>query len=103
MQFPDLDVKFWGSESLGKIGSILGILTKANRYTNKKSMIKYARLLIDFSLEGPFPEFIKLFNDNNVLIRQQVRFEWKPVKCTFCHMFGHEEHECKKKGGMRME
>ena len=30
VQFPDLDVKFWGNESLRKIGSILGIPLKTD-------------------------------------------------------------------------
>ena len=55
VQFPNLDVNYWGLESLSKIGSILGIPIKTDRYTKEKSMIKYARLMIEISLEGHFP------------------------------------------------
>ncbi|KAJ8436173.1 hypothetical protein Cgig2_034201 [Carnegiea gigantea] len=74
VQFPDLDVKYWGTESLSKLGSVLGIPIKTDRFTKEKTTIK-----------------------------QQVVYEWKPVKCANCHMYGHEEQVCRKKDGVRME
>ena len=69
LQLLDLDVNYWGLESLSKIGSILSIPIKIDRYTNERSVIKYARLLIEISLEGPFPNYIEFFNDDEVLVR----------------------------------
>ncbi|KAJ8420588.1 hypothetical protein Cgig2_032286 [Carnegiea gigantea] len=66
-------------------------------------MIKYARILIDIPLDGEFPDYIEFFNKEEVLITQQVQDEWKPIKCTYYKMFGHEEINCKKKGGTRTE
>ena len=66
-------------------------------------MIKYARLLIDIPLEGSFPEFIELFNDYEVLVRQQVVYESKPVKCAHCHIHRHKEQVCRKKNEVRIE
>ena len=103
IKLPDLDIRFWGIESLSKIGSILGIPLKTDRYTKEKRVIKYARLLIDMPLDGHFPDHIDFFNEEGILIRQQVHYEWKPVKCTHCKMFGHEDSYCKKKGGTRLE
>ncbi|KAJ8423089.1 hypothetical protein Cgig2_023116 [Carnegiea gigantea] len=45
VQFPNLDIKYWGFESLSKIGSIVSFPIKTNRYTKEKSMIKYTRLM----------------------------------------------------------
>ena len=92
-----------GAEILSKIGSILGIPIKTDRYSKEKTTLRYARLLIDISLDSTSLDFIKFFNDNEVLIRQQVVYEWKPLKCAHCHMFGHEKQICKKKGGVRQE
>jgi len=47
-------------------------------------MLHYARLLIEMSLEGNFLEFIEFLNDKDVLVRQQVKYEWKPIYCTHC-------------------
>jgi len=103
VQLPDLDVKYWGQNSLSKIGSILGIPIKTHKYTRDRSMLKYARLLIDVNLEGPFPDFVEFFNENGVLIRQQVIFEWRPRKCSHCLMYAHEEVNCRKKEKGRKE
>ncbi|KAJ8433485.1 hypothetical protein Cgig2_004423 [Carnegiea gigantea] len=73
-QLPDLDVKYWKLKSLSKIGSILGIPIKTDRYTKVTSVIKYAGLLIEMSLEGPFPEYIEFFNDNEVLPDQFIHW-----------------------------
>ena len=66
-------------------------------------MLKYARLLIDILLDSTFLDYIEFFNDNAILLRQHVTYEWKPVKCAHCHMFRHEEPVYKKKGVMRKE
>ncbi|KAJ8432404.1 hypothetical protein Cgig2_010006 [Carnegiea gigantea] len=99
----NLDVMYWGLESLSKIRSIIGTRIKTDRYAKAKIMIKYARLLIEVALEGPFLDCIELFNENEVLIKQQVKYEWSPTKCSHCHMFGHEKASYKKKGGAMKE
>ncbi|KAJ8419451.1 hypothetical protein Cgig2_023657 [Carnegiea gigantea] len=65
-----LDTKFWGNDSFSKIRSTLGSPLKT---------YKYARLLINISLDGLFPDYIEFFNENQVSIRQQVIYEWKPT------------------------
>ena len=66
-------------------------------------MLRYARLLVEMPIEGPFPEHIELFNDDGVLIRQPVSYEWVQTKCTHCAMLGHTEEVCKKKNVIRTE
>ena len=86
-RLPGLDVKYWGSSSLSKIYSVLGIPLKTNRYTKDKSMLNYARILIEFPIEGSFPEYIEFFNEHGILLRQQIMYEWLPTKCSHCGMF----------------
>ncbi|KAJ8419651.1 hypothetical protein Cgig2_020573 [Carnegiea gigantea] len=103
VRLSNLDLKFWGLESLSKICSVLGIPLKTDPYTKEKSLIHYARVLIEFPVAGPFPEHIEFFDEHDVLIRQQVVYEWLPLKCTHCGMFGHEEPTYKNKGVIRKE
>ncbi|KAJ8419396.1 LOW QUALITY PROTEIN: hypothetical protein Cgig2_011886 [Carnegiea gigantea] len=70
VQLRGLDVKYWGMESLSKIGSLLSIPIETDRYTMEKSMLRYARMLIDISLDDELPEHIEFANDKDVLIRQ---------------------------------
>ena len=97
IQLQDLGIKYWGMQSLSKLGSILGIPLKTNKYIKEKSMLKYARLLVEMPLEGNFPDFIEFVNEKDLIIRQKVVYEWKPIKCTHCKMFGHTREDCGKR------
>ncbi|KAJ8431631.1 hypothetical protein Cgig2_001954 [Carnegiea gigantea] len=55
IQLPALDIKYWGAESLSKISSVLGIPIKPDKFTKDKQVIRYARLLIEMPIDGPFP------------------------------------------------
>ena len=103
LPLPDLDIKYWGLGSLSKIGSLIGHPLKSDKYTAEKSMLNYARLLVDVPLDGPFPECVEFFNEKEVLIRQPVKFEWLPSKCSFCGMFDHLEEVCRKKSAPKKE
>jgi len=103
IQLHGLDIKYWGMQSLSKLGSILGLPLKTDKYTKDRQVIRYARLLIEMPIEGPFPEHIEFFNEEGILIRQPVTYEWIPTKCTHCAMLGHTEDICKKKRVIRTE
>jgi len=100
VRLPSLDIKYWGVECLSKLGSLLGIPIKTDKITKDKQAIHYARLLVEMPIEGPFPEHVDFFNEEGVLIRQQVSYEWVPTKCNHCAMLGHTEDVCKKKKGV---
>jgi len=55
IQLPELNLKYYSMSSLSKIGSLVGIPIKTNMRTNNKSMLNYARLLVNMRLDGPFP------------------------------------------------
>jgi len=103
VRFPELDIKYWGLHSLSKIGSMLGIPLKTDGFTKDKMMLRYARMRVEMSLEGQFPEFIEFPNEKRVLIRQMVHYKWLPIKCTYYKMFGHSLEDCRKKDPQRKE
>jgi len=55
------------------------------------------------SIGGSFAEYIEFANEKEVLIRQKVIYEWLPLKCTYCKMFGHTHETYKKKENPRKE
>ena len=91
VQFLNLEIKYWGADYLSKLGSILGIPIKTNRNTKEKTAPGYARMLIEMSIEGSFPEHIDLVNYHDRVVRQFVKYEWKPTRCAYCKLIGHEE------------
>ena len=90
-------------DGLSKIGSVLGIRIKTDKYTGDKSFLKYARLLIEMQLQDNFPEYIEFVNEHNVVVSQKVEYEWKPTKYSFCKTFDHTGEECRKRPQSRTE
>ena len=39
---------------------------------------------------------VEFVNDQDVVVRVPVHYEWKPIKCTHCQMYGHLDSECRK-------
>ncbi|KAJ8423094.1 hypothetical protein Cgig2_023476 [Carnegiea gigantea] len=97
VQFLGLDIKYWGVDSLGKIGSIIGIPIKMDKYTIEKTMLRFSRVMIDIPLGNDFLDYVEFANDHNVIVRQSVTYEWRPIKCTHYRMYGHMEDSCRKK------
>jgi len=62
----------------------VGIPIKIDKQPWDKSMLSYARLLVEVDLPRSFPEEVDLINENGLLIRQTVKHGWKSVKCTNC-------------------
>lgn len=73
MQFPDLEIKYWGADFLSKLGSMLGIPVKTDRTTKEITALGYARMLIEMSIEVPFLEHIDFMNDHDRVVRQFVK------------------------------
>lgn len=101
MKFPDLPIKYWGVESLSKLGSCLGVPLKTDKVTKNKEILSYARLQIDIKLNSSFPEFIDFVDERGVLVRQSVNYEWRPLKCDTCKMYGHATLDCRNKLGAK--
>ena len=75
---------------------MLGYPLKTDKYTKEKSMLRYARLLVEMPLEGQFLEYIEFANEKGLLLRQKVIYEWLPIKCAQYKMFGHTQEHCRK-------
>ena len=69
IQLPELDIKYWGMQSLIRVGSMLGFPMKTDKYTKEKSMLRYSGLLVEMPLEGQFPDYIEFPNEKGVPIR----------------------------------
>ncbi|KAJ8439959.1 hypothetical protein Cgig2_013586 [Carnegiea gigantea] len=98
VQLPELNIKYRGIDSLRKIGSLVGLPIKTDKKTRERSMLSYARLLVEMDLKGAFPKNVDFVNKKGL-----VRYEWKLVKCSHCGLFGHEVNECRKKNYVRQE
>ena len=72
-----------------------------DKYTMNKTMLRYERLLIEVTLGEEFPDYVEFANDKNVIVRQPVHYEWKPIQCKNCKMCGHTKDNCRKKASIK--
>ena len=54
-------------------------------------------------MDGNFPEYIEFANEKDILIRQRVKYEWLPINCSHCRMFGHTQDVYRKKDTQKKE
>ena len=69
IQLQEIDIKHWGIESLSEIGSLVGIPTKTDEQTREKSMLSYARLLVEMDLKGAFPDTVDFTKEKGLMIK----------------------------------
>lgn len=91
----DLDLKYWVQQTLMKLASALGKPIKTDRATAMRELLSYARILVEVSTEEEIQEIISFETEWGTIRHIEVKYEWKPIKCKKCSMFGHETEDCK--------
>lgn len=78
VKLPNLPLNCWGPESLSRIDSVLGVPLYADSCTTKQWRVYFARLLIGMDVTSPLPEYVWLEDDNGLMFKQVVNYDWKP-------------------------
>lgn len=78
-----------------KITSTLGLVLRINNLTSKHKHMMYARVLIEVSVYGYFPNEIYFINELDELVSQKLVYDWKPTLCGKCKEFGHLKGSCR--------
>uniref|UniRef100_A0A803PM67 Reverse transcriptase domain-containing protein n=1 Tax=Cannabis sativa TaxID=3483 RepID=A0A803PM67_CANSA len=87
---------YWGNKSLSALVSTIGKPFMVDKVTKERSMVKFARVLVEMEITDSPPNIIHYFNEHGRLVVQGVDYEWLPVKCKNCGGFGHNMSECRK-------
>ncbi|XP_074299652.1 uncharacterized protein LOC141630798 [Silene latifolia] len=101
-RFYGLDLKFWGL-ALNKIAGLVGKPIRTDVATQAKFFLGFARIMVEVTLDQVFPDVIEFLDENDILHRQIVHYEWKPVKCSECRGMGHTARVCRKKKGQKTQ
>lgn len=97
VKLPGFDFKYWGPKGLSKIGRMLGKPLMADKNTERKIGMNFARLLIEVDVDSPLLEKVVFKNEKGVLVEQRIQYDWKPILCKHCQKYGHSEEECRRK------
>ncbi|XP_062114238.1 uncharacterized protein LOC133825291 [Humulus lupulus] len=75
----------------------LGNLLLVDKVTKERSMMQFARVLVEIEISEALPKSIQFLNEKGKLMEQLLEFEWLPTQCRGCKVFGHTESMCNRK------
>ncbi|XP_062080940.1 uncharacterized protein LOC133785741 [Humulus lupulus] len=97
VRLPGLGLQYWGTKCLSALVSTLGKPILVDKVTKDRSMMQFARVLVEIDIADEVPKSIQLLNERGQLMEQFVEFEWLPTQCKVCKVYGHTESSCNKK------
>lgn len=86
--------QFWTAKGLSILASYLGNPIMVDAPTLAERRLDFARVCVDVDLSCDFPTSFEVLVDGNKTIQISVEYAWKPIKCNFCGVFGHNESKC---------
>ncbi|XP_062085709.1 uncharacterized protein LOC133791813 [Humulus lupulus] len=96
MELPNLGLQYWGKKFLDALVSTIEKPIMVDKFTKDRSMIRYARVLVEMEITEDPPFVIYFVNERGQVQEQFVEYEWLPIKCNNCKGFGHNLVDCKK-------
>ncbi|GAA0144391.1 hypothetical protein LIER_04851 [Lithospermum erythrorhizon] len=91
IRIPSLSLQFWNEEMFSKIASYVGNPLYADGATSDIARIAYARLYVEVNAKNEQPDEVPLVNERKETFMQKMMYEFKPLKCVHCCIFGHSE------------
>ncbi|XP_020675198.1 uncharacterized protein LOC110094329 [Dendrobium catenatum] len=92
----DLPLACWNSEGISRIASKIGVPVAADKLTEEKSRLTYARICVLVDNKATYPEEIHVSLDGDV-VSLHVQYEWRPHPCEHCKSLMHFSVSCPKK------
>ncbi|XP_062118927.1 uncharacterized protein LOC133832628 [Humulus lupulus] len=99
MRLPGFGLQYWGTKCLSALVSTLGKPILVDKVTKDRSMMQFARVLVEIDITDEIPKSIQFLNERDQLMEQFVEFEWLPTQCKNCKVYGHTESLCNRKKG----
>ena len=84
-----LPMHLWGMNNLSRIGTIFRVPIFADNPTSRKSIIQYARILVEIDVSKPLPKEVLVEDEDGSVFKQAYYAEWVPHLCPKCQLVGH--------------
>ncbi|CAI9105887.1 OLC1v1004911C1 [Oldenlandia corymbosa var. corymbosa] len=95
IQLPRLPLRYWTGTILSRMISTIGKLIEMDDMTTQRMHTGFARILVEMEIQDTVSKEIWYKDEMGSLQEQEIRYEWKPVKCGMCKGFGHEANTCR--------
>ncbi|XP_062094166.1 uncharacterized protein LOC133800227 [Humulus lupulus] len=97
VRLPGLGLQYWGTKCLSALMSTIGVPILIDKVTKDKSMMQFARVLVEIEFSEDLPKSVQFLNEKGQLMEQLLEFEWLPTQCRGCKVYGHTKRMCNKK------
>ncbi|XP_020689173.1 uncharacterized protein LOC110104414 [Dendrobium catenatum] len=91
----DLPLACWNSEGISRIASKIGIPVAADKLTEQKTRLTFARVCVLVDNQANYPDEIKVSLDGDI-VALKVQYEWHPIPCEHCKSLMHASFICPK-------
>uniref|UniRef100_A0A803PRU1 Reverse transcriptase domain-containing protein n=1 Tax=Cannabis sativa TaxID=3483 RepID=A0A803PRU1_CANSA len=99
IQLENLDLKYWGQNTLFKLVGEIGEPILVDEVTKHRQKLTFPRVLVEVSMTQELVEKIEFEDEHGFIASVGVKYEWKPILCTHCKGLGHTAEACRKKFG----
>ncbi|XP_058185702.1 uncharacterized protein LOC131302927 [Rhododendron vialii] len=89
VQFSNIPLEFWIEQGLSYIASAIGKPPHADDLAEKGQRLTFANIYVEVNVDSPFLEVVEVEYANGLSAFINVRYPWKPSRCSECHVFGH--------------
>lgn len=90
VRYPRLPLVCWGTDSLCRISSLVGIPLFADECTIKQLRFSYTTIQVQVDVTKHIPPSVLVVRVDGRLFHQQGDVEWAPWLCKKCEKVGHE-------------
>ncbi|XP_062109683.1 uncharacterized protein LOC133821348 [Humulus lupulus] len=99
VRLPGLGLQYWGVKCLSALVSTIGKPMLVDMLTKDRSMVKFARVLVEVEISDNVPKTISFLNERGQLMERLLEYEWLPTQCQGCKILGHPATNCNRKQG----
>ncbi|KAB5521997.1 hypothetical protein DKX38_026316 [Salix brachista] len=85
-----LPFSLWSREGLSLVSSMVGHPLSCDEATFNCTRLDFARVCVELDATQPFVHSFEINTPlSNTPLHIEVEFEWKPLRCAKCQLFGH--------------
>ncbi|KAG5552180.1 hypothetical protein RHGRI_010315 [Rhododendron griersonianum] len=89
VQLCNVPLEFWNAAGFSYIASALGKPLFVDEQTEKGKRLSFAKVCVEMTVDSPFLDTVDVEYASGKSAVVGVKYPWKPLVCTQCHVFGH--------------
>ena len=93
----NIPLELFSQKGISYIASALENPLYMDRFTASQQRLPYARVCVEMEADAEVPKSIEVEMKNGHKVFVSVMIPWMPIKCSYCHIFGHNQNDCSNK------